>query len=72
MKAKLQFNTRGAWRDVCEFDESSDLRLAQIKQAAELIVAVSNPQPKVRLTRDGTPAWMYIDQATGKWKLFDQ
>ena len=50
--AMLQINTRGSWRNVCEFDVNDADATDRIMEAAAVLAAYSTEKPSVRVVKD--------------------
>jgi len=50
--ATLQFNARGSWRNVCQFDVADVDATYRVMEAAAVIATYSTDKPSVRFVKD--------------------
>lgn len=68
--AMLQINTRGSWRNVCEFDVSDGAATSHIMEAGAMLATYSIEKPKVRVVKDegGYAAPLMMWSPDAGWK----
>lgn len=68
--ATLQINSRGAWRNVCDFDVADGAAAAHVMEAAATLVAYSLGKASARIVKvqDGYPSPLMVWSESEGWK----